>query len=105
MTTGETLWWAIGALAVINFVIKAAGPALLGDRALPPKLALVVHSLAPALLASLLIVQVLGQGWNSFDWKLLPGLTVIGVLWLFRRSQIVCIIAGVLVTVAIRALV
>ncbi|MDQ3476055.1 MAG: AzlD domain-containing protein [Actinomycetota bacterium] len=105
MTTGEPLWWAIGALAVINFVIKAAGPALLGDRALPPKLALVVHSLAPALLASLLMVQLLGQGWNAFDWKLLPGLAVIGLLWLLRRSQIVCIVSGVLVTIAIRALV
>lgn len=100
-----TLWLAIGALAVINVVIKAAGPALLGDRPLPPRVSLVVHSLAPALLAGLLTVQLLGQGWREFDWKLLPGLAVIGVLWLLRRSQILCIVAGVLVTVTIRALV
>ncbi len=104
MTTGATLWLAIGALAVINFMIKAAGPAILRDRPLPPKLSLVVHSLAPALLAGLLMVQLLGQGWNAFDWRLLPGLAVIGLLWLLKRSQIVCIVAGVLVTVAIRAL-
>lgn len=99
-----TLWYAIGALAVINFVIKAAGPALLGDRALPPRLAVVINSLAPALLAGLLTVQVLGEKWSGFDWTLLPGLAVIGLLWLFRRSQIVCIVAGVLVTVVLRAL-
>ncbi|MBA3279948.1 MAG: AzlD domain-containing protein [Geodermatophilaceae bacterium] len=100
-----TLWVAIGVLAVINFAIKAAGPALLGDRPLPPRVSLVVQSLAPALLAGLLIVALLGQGWREFDWRLLPGLTVIGVLWLLGRSQIVCIVAGVLVTVAVRALV
>ncbi|MGI8625585.1 MAG: AzlD domain-containing protein [Geodermatophilaceae bacterium] len=100
-----TVWLAIGALAVINFTIKAVGPALLGDRPLPPRLALVVHSLAPALLAGLLTVQVLGTGWRDFDWTLLPGLAVIGVLWLLHQSQIVCIVAGVLVTVILRALV
>ncbi len=100
-----TLWVAIGALAVINFAIKAAGPALLGDRPLPPRVSLVVHSLAPALLAGLLIVALVGQGWREFDWRLLPGLAVIGLLWLLRRSQIVCIVVGVLVTVALRALV
>jgi len=75
-----TLWVAIGVLAVINFAIKAAGPALLGDRPLPPRVSLVVQSLAPALLAGLLIVALLGQGWREFDWRLLPGLTVIGAV-------------------------
>lgn len=98
-----SLWVAILAFAVINFVIKAAGPALLGDRPLPPRVSLVVHSLAPALLAGLLVVQLLGQRWQDLDWTLLPGLAVIGVLWLLRRSQIVCIFAGVLVTIVIRA--
>ena len=100
-----TVWLAIGALAVINFMIKAAGPTLLGDRPLPPRISLVVHSLAPALLAGLLTVQVLGEGWREFDRTLLPGLAVIGLLWLLRRSQIVCLVAGVLVTVIIRLLV
>jgi len=100
-----TLWVAIAALAVINFMIKAAGPALLGDRPLPPLVSLVVHSLAPALLAGLLIVQVLGEGWGEFDWTLVAGLGVIGVLWLLKRSQILCILGGVVVTVIIRALV
>lgn len=99
-----TIWLAIVALAVINFAIKAAGPAVLGDRPLPPRVSLVVHSLAPALLAGLLIVQILGEGWAEFDWTLLLGLAVIGLLWLLRRSQIVCIAAGVLVTVILRAL-
>lgn len=99
-----SLWVAIAALAAINFTIKAAGPALLGDRPLPPRVALVVHSLAPALLAGLLIVQLLGEGWREFDWTLLPGLAVIGVMWLLGRSQVLCILAGVLVTVAIRSL-
>jgi len=99
------IWIAIAGLAVINFVIKATGPALLGDRALPPHVSLIVHSMAPALLAGLLIVQILGQDWRDFDWTLLPGLAVIGVLWLLGRSQIACIVAGVIVCIVIRALV
>lgn len=97
------LWLAIAVLAAINFGIKAAGPALLGDRSLPPRVSLVVGSLAPALLAGLLVVQLLGAGWRDFDWQLLPGLALIGLLWLLGRHQIVCIAAGVLLTVALRA--
>lgn len=100
-----SVWLAIVGIAVINFVIKAIGPAILGDRELPPRVSLIVHSLAPALLAGLFIVQVLGEDWRSFDWTLLPGLAVVGVLCLLRRSQIVCLVAGVLVTVLIRVLV
>ncbi len=99
-----SIWLAVLGFALINFTIKAIAPALLGDRDLPPRVALIVHSVAPALLAGLLIVQVLGQEWRDFDWTLLPGLAVIGVLWLHGRSQVVCILAGVLVCVAIRAL-
>lgn len=99
------VWLAIVLLAVINIVIKAAGPALLGDRELPPRVALLVQSVAPALLAGLLVVQVLGQGWREFDWTLLPGLAVIGLLWAAHRSQVVCVVAGVLITIAIRAVV
>jgi branched-subunit amino acid transport protein len=99
-----TIWIAIAALAAINFAIKAAGPTLLGDRPLPPLISLVVHSLAPALLAGLLIVQVLGERWREFDWTVVAGLGVIGVLWLLKRSQILCILGGVVVTVIIRLL-
>ncbi len=100
-----SLWLAIAGLAVINFLIKATGPTVLGDREIPPRVALIVHSMAPALIAGLLIVQILGQGWREFDWTQLPGLAVIAALWLLGKSQISCLVAGVLLTVIIRAVV
>ena len=50
-------WAIIAALAVGTFVIKAAGPAVLGQRPLPDRLAGVIALLAPALLAGLVIFE------------------------------------------------
>jgi branched chain amino acid efflux pump len=48
-------WTVIALLAVGTFAIKAAGPAILGDRPLPERLSGVIGLLAPALLAGLVI--------------------------------------------------
>jgi branched-subunit amino acid transport protein len=50
-------WSVIAALAIGTFVIKAAGPAVLGQRALPERLTGVIALLAPALLAGLVITE------------------------------------------------
>jgi len=50
-------WAVIGALAIGTFAIKAAGPAVLGQRPLPDRLTGVIGLLAPALLAGLVIME------------------------------------------------
>jgi uncharacterized membrane protein len=50
-------WPVIAALAVGTFAIKAAGPAVLGQRPLPDRLTGVIALLAPALLAGLVIFE------------------------------------------------
>ena len=50
-------WAAILALAAGTYAMKAAGPVLLGGRALPPRLERVVDLLPAALLAALIAVQ------------------------------------------------
>jgi branched-subunit amino acid transport protein len=50
-------WAVIGALAAGTFLIKAAGPAVLGQRPLPERLTGVIALLAPALLAGLVITE------------------------------------------------
>ena len=50
-------WAVIAALAVGTFAIKAAGPAVLGQRPLPARLTGVIALLAPALLAGLVIFE------------------------------------------------
>ncbi len=99
-----TLWLAIGAVAVVNVLLKAAGPALLGSRRLPARATQVVDALAPALLAGLLAAALLGGRWRGVDWTVLPGLAVLVVLWARRVRQLVTVPAAVLVTVAVRML-
>ena len=59
--TGDA-WAVIGALAVGTFAIKAAGPAVIGQRPLPDRLAGVIALLAPALLAGLVIMEAFSAG-------------------------------------------
>ena len=53
-------WAVIAALAIGTFVIKAAGPAVLGQRPLPPRMTGVIALLAPAMLAGLVIFEAFG---------------------------------------------
>ena len=95
---------AVVALALLNFAYKAAGPALIGDRAFPERVQAVVDALPAALLAGLLVVDLVGDRWKDADWTALPGLAVAGALALVRAPHLLCIAAGVLTTAAARAL-
>jgi branched-subunit amino acid transport protein len=95
---------AVIALAVINVSYKAVGPAVLGDREFPPRTQLAVDALPAALLAGLLVVDLLGQYWRDFDWTTLPGLGVAVALRVAGRSHLLCIVAAVACTATLRAL-
>ncbi|GAB6903811.1 hypothetical protein [Kineosporia succinea] len=94
---------AVVTLAVINVLFKAAGPALLGDRAFPPRVEALVTALPVVLLAGLLTVDLTGARWESADWTLLPGL---GAALLLRvalgRPHLLCLAVAVTVTIAVR---
>ena len=53
------------ALTVGTVAIKAAGPAAVGGRELPPRLMRVIAMLAPALLAALIMVETFGGSGRS----------------------------------------
>lgn len=86
-------WAAILALAAGTYAMKAAGPVLLGGRALPPRLERVVDLLPAALLAALIAVQTfVTEGELTVDaraagvaaaaiaaWRDAPFLVVVGV--------------------------
>jgi Branched-chain amino acid transport protein (AzlD) len=48
-----TVWLAIAVVAVVTIALKAAGPAVLGERRLPARAVRVVDALAAALLTGL----------------------------------------------------
>jgi len=92
------------ALAVINIIYKGAAPALLGSRTLPIVLERIVASFPPALLAGLLIVELLGFRWKAADPSVVPGLVAAAACWRLRLPDIVGVAAAVIVTIGVRSL-
>ncbi len=97
-----TMLIAVAALTVINLVYKGIGPAVLGDRIFPPRVQGVIDAFPGALLAGLLLVNLLGERWAGADWTGLPGLFTAAVAWYFRMPQLVCVAIAVIVTIAVR---
>lgn len=98
-----TIWVVVVAVAVVSAAFKAAGPVVLQDRTFPPRTAAVIDALAPALLAGLVVVALLGQRWQAADATVVPGLVVAVVLRRAARCpEYLCVAAAVLVTVGVR---
>ena len=94
----------VAVLTVINIFYKGLPPALFGGREFPPRVRTLLVAFGPALLAGLLVVELLGQGWHGFDATLLPGLGAVAVLRWRRVDPVLCLLAGIAVTVSVRAL-
>ncbi|MBG0565810.1 AzlD domain-containing protein [Actinoplanes aureus] len=99
-----TLWIAIAAVAAGSFLLKAAGPALLGERELPPWSVGVIALLAPALLAGLVVVEVLGRRWADLDWTVPVALIAVVGARLLRAPVLLAVLIGVVTAAALRAL-
>jgi branched-subunit amino acid transport protein len=95
---------AVVVLAIVNIVFKAVGPALLGDHEFGARSRAVLDALPAALLAALITVDLLGARWAEADWTAVPGLLTIALIRLRHAPDLVCIVAGVAVTAALRAL-
>ena len=94
---------AVAALALVNILYKAAGPAIFGNRPFPPRIRAVAEALPIALLGALLVVDLLGYRWRDLNWTVLPGLAVALVLRARHRSHLTCIVFGVICTAALRS--
>ena len=100
----SALWLTILAVAVASAVLKAAGPVLLGGRALPARAREVIALLAPALLAALVVVETFShQGRLALDERAL-GVAVTGLALARRLPMLAAVILGVAATAAARAL-
>jgi branched-subunit amino acid transport protein len=99
-----SLWLLIAALAVTTAVIKAAGPVVVGGRALPGRAAGVITLLPPVLLAALVVTSVFADGQRLHLDASTAGVAVAGVLIWQRRPLLLSVLTAVAVTAAIRAL-
>lgn len=99
-----TLWVVIVAVAIATAAIKATGPVLIGGRRLPERATAVVSMLAPAMLAGLIITQMLGdEGRLVLDERVL-GVGVAGIALILRAHVLVAVFLAAL-TVAIARMV
>ena len=92
-------------LALMNFVFKASGPALLMDAEPSPTVQELVISLSPALLTGLVVVELAGERWEDLDWTALPALAAAGLAYRKGVPDLVCILIAVGVAAGLRALV
>lgn len=96
-------WLTIVVLTVGTALIKAAGPATVGGRELPPKLMRVIALFAPALLAALIMVETFGGVGKSlaFDARA-AGLAAAAVVLAATESVIGAVVSAAGATALLR---
>ncbi|WP_392957726.1 AzlD domain-containing protein [Streptomyces sp. LN245] len=88
----NSAWTIVLAVGVVSVLLKAAGPVLLGGRALPNWLQRMVALMAPTLLAALIATQIFADGRQlSFDARA-AGLAV-GAVGVWRDWPVLLVVA------------
>jgi branched-subunit amino acid transport protein len=100
----SAVWLAVVVVGVATVLLKATGPVLLGGRELSPHVNALVVLLAPAVLAALVVTQVVGGDRELvFDARLV-GLGAAVAAIVLRAPLIVVVVAAAAATAAARAL-
>jgi uncharacterized membrane protein len=98
-----TLWVAIVAVALANAAIKAAGPLLVGDRDLPPRVVAVIALLAPALLAALVVTETFGEDRHLVIDERAIGVAVATLVLTLRGPVLLAVALAAITTALARA--
>lgn len=97
-------WTALAILALGSYVLKAAGPLLLGDRALPANPARLLALAAVPLLAALIVVQTFTDGQTLTLDARAPALAVAAICVWRRAPFLVTVLAAAATAAALRAI-
>ena len=98
------VWLVVLVVGAVTVALKAAGPVLLGGRELPPPVLRVVVLLAPALLAALVAVGIVGGERELLLDERLAGLGAAVLALLVRAPILVVVIAAAVATALARGL-
>lgn len=96
------VWLSILAVTLANWLLKAAGPLVLGDHALPAVARRVVGLMAPVLLAGLIVVELAGPDWDHVEGTQIAGVVVAGIAWALRAPMLVAVLLGALAAAGVR---
>lgn len=98
-----TFWIVVIAVGVATILFKAAGPLLLGQRPLAPRVQSIVDLLAPVMLTALVVTQTVGGDQEIVLDARVPGVAAAAVaVWRGVPVIVAMVIAG-LVTALVRA--
>jgi len=99
----SAVWTTIVALTIGTAAIKGAGPAFVGGRELPPRIARVIALFAPALLAALIVVETFGTVGRALTIDArAAGLAVAGAILLRTESLVGAIVGAAAATALVR---
>lgn len=98
------VWLVVLVVGAVTVALKAAGPVLLGGRELPPPVLRVVVLLAPALLAALVAVGLVGGDRELLFDERMAGLGAAVLALLVRAPILVVVIAAAVATALARGL-
>ena len=99
----SSAWAVVILVGASTIAFRAAGPVVLGGRALPPRLASAFELLAPSLLAALVVTQAVGSKDGIVLDARLVGVAAAVVAILLRAPLIVVIVVAALATAFVRA--
>jgi branched-subunit amino acid transport protein len=97
-------WVAVLVVGAATIAIKAAGPVLAGERALPVGASRVLGLLAPALLAALVATQAFASDESLVLDERGAGLAVAAVAVLLRAPLLVVVVLAAATAAGLRAL-
>ena len=96
-------WIVVVVAGLATVLFKAAGPVLLGQRVLPPRVQSVVELLAPVMLTALVVTQTFGgDGQLSVDARV-PGVAAAAVAVWQRIPLVGAMAIAAAVTTLVRA--
>ena len=96
------VWTAVLLVGAGTIVLKASGPVLLGGRAVPDMVARVLDALAPAVLAALVVTQLVAGDRELVLDERLGGIAAAGVAIALRAPILVTVVVAAVVTALLR---
>ena len=99
----KEFWAAVVIVGAAAMALKSAGPVAVGGRPLPPRIMLLVGSLAPALLAAFVVTNTFGQGSGLALDARAVGLGAAATAIAFRAPLLVTIVLAAVATAIARA--
>jgi branched-subunit amino acid transport protein len=98
----SAVWWSVLLVGAGTVLLKAAGPVLLGGRTLPPSLGGMLDLIAPAVLAALVVTQLVGGDRELVLDERLAGIAAAGVALALRAPILVVVVVAAVTTALLR---